>query len=107
MRRIVPWMERKRKGRRRNPNPKQIRVKGGKKKDLSIIKCFHCHEFKHYATKCPQKKSRMKTVGGVSGEALDSQFELDFILIACMERIVMSSVWYLDNNASFHMMGNK
>ena len=26
---------------------------GGKKKDLSNMKCFHCHEFEHYATKCP------------------------------------------------------
>ena len=31
---------------------------GGKeKKDLIKIKCFHCHEFRNYATKCPNKKS--------------------------------------------------
>lgn len=28
-------------------------LKGKKKKDLSKIKCFHCLEFGHYATKCP------------------------------------------------------
>ena len=38
---------------------------------------------------------------------MDSQFELDFTLIACMERIMMVSIWYLDNGASFHMKRNK
>lgn len=78
----------------------------GKNKDLSRIKCFHCHEFKHYAMKCPHKNESKKTIG-VAGEALASQFKLDFTLIACMFSIVMGSVWYLDNGASFHMMGNK
>lgn len=41
------------------------------------------------------------------GEALVSQFELDFPLIACMVTSVMGSVWYLDSRASFHMIGNK
>ena len=77
-----------------------------KKKDLSKIKCFNCHEFKHYATKCPHKKASKKTAGGAAGEALVSQFKLDFTLIACMGILVMGSVWYLDNSASFHMMGN-
>lgn len=27
-----------------------------KEKDLSKIKCFHCNEFEHYATKCPNWK---------------------------------------------------
>jgi hypothetical protein len=48
-----------------------------------------------------------KPSGGVAGEALASQFELDFTLIACMVTSVMGSVWYLDSGASFHMMGNK
>jgi len=40
---------------------------GGKKKDLSEIKLFNCHEFGHYATKCPYKNSRNKTLGGAIG----------------------------------------
>jgi len=79
---------------------------GGKNKYLSKIKCFHCHEFKHYVEKFPHKKTSKKTLRGVVGEALASQFELDFTLIACMANTVMGSVWYLDNGASFHVMGN-
>jgi len=79
---------------------------GGKKKDLSIIKYFHYHEFRHYAMKCMHKKTSKKTSGGEACEALASQFELEFTLIACMSNIVMGKVWYLKNNASFHMTRN-
>lgn len=48
-------------------------------------------------------KSSNKNLGGVAGQALTSQFELDFTLIACMANTVMGSVWYLDSGASFHM----
>ena len=41
------------------------------------------------------------------GEALASQFEMDFSLIVCMVSSMMGSVWYLDNGASFHMTGDK
>ena len=41
------------------------------------------------------------------GEALASQFELDFSLIACMVSSAMGSVYYLDSGASFHMTGDK
>ena len=58
MRRTVPWMERKRKGKGIHPIPNQIQE--GKNKDLSNIKCFHYHELGHYATKCLHKKANKK-----------------------------------------------
>ena len=80
---------------------------GGKKKDFSKIKCFHCHELRCYAMKFTPKTASKKTTGEASSEALASQFELDFTLIACMESTMMGSVWYLDSGASFHMTNNK
>jgi hypothetical protein len=41
------------------------------------------------------------------GEALASQFELDFPLIACMVSSMMGIVSYLGNGALFHMTGDK
>jgi hypothetical protein len=79
----------------------------GKKLDLSKVKCFHCHEHGHLATNCPQKKKNKKAVGAATGEALASQFELDFSLIACMASSALGSVWYLGSGASFHMMRDK
>ena len=43
----------------------------------------------------------------VAGEALASQFELEFSLMACMVSSALGSVWYLDSRASFHVMGDK
>lgn len=57
------------------------------------IKFFHCHELGHYTTKCPHNKASKNPSGGVASEALASQFELDFTLIAYMARKVMGSVW--------------
>ena len=74
---------------------------------MSRVKCFHCHKHGHYATNCPQKKKNKKASRSAAGEALASQFELNFSLIACMVSSAMGSVWYLDNGASFHMMGDK
>ena len=45
---------------------------GGKNKDISKIKCFHCHEMGHYATKCPHKKVGKNPLGGPVGDALAS-----------------------------------
>jgi len=54
-----------------------------KKKDLSNINCFHCHEYENYAMDFPQKKARKKEhVVAVAGEALASKFKLYFTLIA-------------------------
>jgi hypothetical protein len=78
-----------------------------KKLDLSKVKCFHCHEHGHLATNCSHNKKNKTVVGSATGEALVSQFELDFTLIACMASSASGSVWYLDSGASFHMMRDK
>jgi hypothetical protein len=78
-----------------------------KKLDLSKVKFFHCHEHGHLATNCPQKKKNKTVVGAATGEALVSQFELEFSLIACMASSESRSVWYLDSGASFHMTGDR
>jgi len=61
----------------------------------------------HYATNSPQKKSKKDSSKGFDGEALGSQFELDFSLITCMISSMVGCVWYLDSGASFHMSGDK
>jgi hypothetical protein len=79
----------------------------GKKLDLFKVKCFHYHEHGHISTNYPQKKKKKKVVGAAAGEAIASQFELDFSLITCMASNALGSVWYLDSGASFHMTGDK
>jgi hypothetical protein len=44
---------------------------------------------------------------GSEGEALASQFELDFTLFACMVSSMVGCGWFLDNGASFHMTTDK
>ena len=86
--------------------PSKSKAKG-KKHDLSKVKCFHCHKHGHFTTNFPQKKKNKKVVGAAAGEALASQFELDFSLIACLVSSYMGSVWYLDSGVPFHMTGDK
>jgi hypothetical protein len=95
--------ERKGKGKKSQSNS-ESKVK---KLDLSIVKCFHCHERGHLITNCPQKKKKKMVIGAATGEALVSQFELDFTLITCMASSASGSVWYLDSGASFHMTGDR
>eukprot|EP00253_Pinus_taeda_P013725 PITA_13725 len=61
----------------------------GKKHDMSKMKCFHCHQHRHYATNCLQKKKNKQAARSAAGEALASQFELDFLLITCLVSSVM------------------
>eukprot|EP00253_Pinus_taeda_P024207 PITA_24207 len=96
-----------RKGKGKASHSKYGSSHGGKKFDKSKVRCFHCHEVGHYATNCPQKKSKKGSSKGSNGEALASQFELDFSLIACMVSSIVGCVWYLDSGASFHMLGDK
>jgi hypothetical protein len=75
--------------------------------DFSKVKWFYCHEHGHLATNFPQKRKNKKDVGDGVGEALASQFEIDFSLITWMVSSALGSVWYLDSGASFHMIGDK
>eukprot|EP00253_Pinus_taeda_P029200 PITA_29200 len=96
-----------RKGKGKFSHSKSYSYHGGKKKDMTKVKFFHCHKMGHFATNFPLKKSKEKSSGREAGQALASQFELDFSLIACMVSSMMGSVWYLDNGTSFHMTGDK
>ena len=95
------------KGKGKESHSKLESGKVGKKRYLSKVKCFNCHEHGHYAKKFPQKNNNKKASGGAASEALDSQFVLYFTLIACMASSVMGSMWYLDSGASFHRANNK
>jgi hypothetical protein len=79
---------RKRKGKKSQSNSESK----FKKLNFSKVKCFHCHKRGHLATNCPQKKKNKMVVGAAIGEALVSQFELDFTLIACMASSASGSV---------------
>ena len=71
-----------RKGKGKASHSKSNSSHGGKKGDMSNVRCFNCHEMGHYATNFPSKKSRKGSLEGSKGEALASQFEMDFTLIA-------------------------
>jgi len=95
------------KGKGKDSHSKSDSYHGGKKKDMTKVKCFHCHDLGHFAINCPLKKFKKKSTGGATGEDLASQFESNICLIACMVSSMMGSVWYLDSGASFHMTGDK
>ena len=96
-----------RKGKGKISRSKSDSNHGGKKEEMTKVKCFHCHKMGHFATNFPLKKSKEKSSEGAMGEALASQFELKFSLISFIVSSMMGSVWYLDNGASFHMTGDK
>eukprot|EP00253_Pinus_taeda_P003058 PITA_03058 len=95
------------KGKGKASHSKSYSYHGDKKKDMTKVKHFRCHELGHFATNCPLKKSKKKSSGGAVSEALASQFELEFSLITCLASSMMGNVWYLDSGASFHMTRDK
>jgi len=65
------------------------------------------NEMGHCVINCPSKKSKKGFLEGSEGEALASQFEMDFTLITCMVSSMMGCGWYLHSGASFHMTDDK
>jgi hypothetical protein len=68
---------------------------------------FSLSQYGHLTTNCPQKRKNKTIARAATSEALVSQFDLEFTLIACMESSALGSVWYLDSGASFHITGDK
>ena len=60
------------KGKEKGCHPKLSSSHGRKKFDKSKVRCFHCHEVGHYATNCPQNKSKKGSSKGSVGKALAS-----------------------------------
>eukprot|EP00253_Pinus_taeda_P034905 PITA_34905 len=96
-----------RKGKGKDSYFKSNSSHGGKKGDMSKVRCFNCHKMGHYVTNCPSKKSKKGSSEGSEGVALTSQFEMDFTLITCIVSSMMGCVWYLNSGVSFHMTGDK
>jgi len=61
-----------RKGKGKASHFKSNSSHGGKKGDMSKVRCFNCHKMGHYVTNCPSKKSKKGSSEGSKGEALAS-----------------------------------
>eukprot|EP00253_Pinus_taeda_P027390 PITA_27390 len=96
-----------RKGKGKASHSKSNSSHGRKNIDKSKVICFNCHEVGHHETYFPLKKSKKGSSKGSEGEALASQFELDFTLIACMVSSLVGCAWYLNSGASFPMTRDK
>ena len=85
--------------------------KNKKKKDLSQIKCYHCGQLGHYATKFPEKKI-VKTERDVAASAAVEEyvkkFKQEFSLVSIDSSVGSSTfehVWVVDSGATRHMTG--
>ena len=81
-----------RKGKGKTSHFKSNSSHGGKKHDISKVRCFNCHNMGHYATRFPSNKSMKGSLEGSKGEALSSEFEMEFTLITCMVSMMMGCV---------------
>ena len=85
--------------------------KNKKKKDFSQIRCYHCGQMGHYASKYPEKKI-VKTERDVAAstivEEYAKKFEQEFSLVSIDSSIgslSFENVWVVDNGATKHMTG--
>ena len=89
---------------------KEKKKKGGKKNiEFSKVKCFQCHRMGHFTSQCPEKnkKNQSHMVASATVDEFSKSFEEDFCFIACMSSATVSNMWFVDNEASCHMIGCK
>ena len=64
-----------RKGKGKASHFKSNSSRGGKKGDMSKVRCFNCHKMGHYATNRPSKKSKKGSSEGSEGGVLASSLK--------------------------------
>jgi hypothetical protein len=86
----------------------------GTGKDLSKVKCFHCHKKGHYASQCPERKkggNRMQPEVAASTRAQADEFakkfeQTKFLLVSQTSLGTISvGAWLIDSGATCHMTG--
>jgi hypothetical protein len=79
-----------------------------KKKDLSKVKCFACHEHGHYASQCPQQKkgSRKQHASSIEVDVVADRLQREFLLVSALSGEVFGGgTWFVDSGATCHMTG--
>jgi hypothetical protein len=77
--------------RKASPEPRR-------KKDLSKIRCFECHDFGHYASECPLRRGRGKRQQASATEVDDvaNRFQREIILVSGLLGAISSKeTWWI------------
>jgi hypothetical protein len=79
-----------------------------RKKDLSKVKCFACHDYGHYASQCPlrRKGGRRQHASTTEVDEVADRLQREFLLVSTLSGTVScDGAWLVDSGASCHMTG--